>query len=415
MEGLEIPGEEKDRVPRGRRGTQALLRLVLLVLVLGLGGYLVWRGGWLGVLFWLLMIIFLIEHSVGILFALHDEPGSRWYGFRFWVSSVFLGSLAVQMVRQKDLEVKTVRPAGPLASLFARLGAPAIVVIENGLAAVFERSGKFTRVHGPGIVYTRRFERVAHVIDLRPQLRQAEIKDIQTRDGLKFDIKPLWVLFQVATEYPQQADYGYSEQAVLDLVYRGGLLYNEKGEPIEWGRRVVGMIEYHLRQVASQHDLLELVRGDGNKSARQSFLQEVTEAARSDLQRRGVHLVGIDMGDVEVPGEIRALLALPIRKEVDLGWARTQREAVIGISTGLRRAMAQIEGAIPKEAGQQSYLLLNLMATLGAILEKFLQLAQPYYREGREELEKPAEEGRPALRPGITKPEAGAAGKREGG
>ncbi len=415
MEDLEIPEEERDRVPRDRRGIRLLLRLGLIILVLGLGGYLVWQGGWLGVLFWLLMIIFLIEHSVGILFALHDEPGSRWYGFLFWVSSAFLGSPAVQMVRQKDLEVKTVRPAGPLASLFARLGAPAIVVIENGLAAVFERSGKFTQVHGPGIVYTRRFERVAHVIDLRPQLRQAEIKDIQTRDGLKFDIKPLWVLFQVATEYPQQADYGYSEQAVLDLVYRGGLLYNEKGERIEWGRRVVGMIEYHLRQVASRYDLLALVQGDGGRNARQNFLQEVTEAARSDLQRCGVHLVGIDMGDVEVPGEIRALLALPIRQRVDLGWARTQRSAVIGISEGLRQAMDRIKEAIPEEAGQRSYLLLNLMATLGSVLEKFLELARPYYREEREELEKPAEEGRPALRPGITKPEAGAAGKKEGG
>lgn len=415
MEDLEIPEEERGRGPRGRRGSQSLLRLGLIALVLGLGGYLVWRGGWLGVLFWLLMIIFLVEHSVGILFALYDEPRSRWYGFLFWVSSAFLGSLAVQMVRQKDLQVKTVQPAGPLASLFARLGAPAIVVIENGLAAVFERGGKFTRVHGPGLVYTRQFEHVAHVIDLRPQLRQAEIRDIQTRDGLKFDIKPLWVLFQVATEYPQQADYGYSEQAVLDLVYRGGLLYNEKREPIEWGRRMLGMIEYHLRQVASRYDLLDLVRGDGDRNARQSFLQEVTEAARSDLRGRGVHLVGIDIGDVEVPGEIRALLALPIRQKVDLGWARTQREAVIGISTGLRKAMAQVEGAIPQEAGQRSYLLLNLIATLGSVLEKFLQLARPYYREEREELEKPAEEGRPALRPGIMGPKAGAAGEKRGG
>ncbi len=415
MEGLEVPEEEKVRVPRGRRGFQLLLRLGWIGLLLGVGGYLVWRGGWLGVLFWLLMIIFLIEHSVGILFALYDEPGSRWYGFRFWISSVFLGSLAIQMVRQKDLQVKTVRPAGPLASLFARLGAPAIVVIENGLAAVFERSGKFTRVHGPGIVFTRRFERVAHVIDLRPQLRQAEIKDIQTRDGLKFDIKPLWVLFRVATEYPQRADYGYSELAVLDLVYRGGILYNEKGEPVEWGRRVLGMVEYHLRQVAAQYELLDLVRGDKDRNARQSFLQEMTERARSDLQQRGVYLIGIDMGDVEVPGEIRALLALPIRQKVDLGWARTQREAVIGISEGLRKAMAQIGKAIPEDTGQKSYLLLNLMATLGSVLEKFLQLARPYYREEHERLGKPAEEGRPTLGPGVGGSGAEAAGEKEGG
>lgn len=411
MEGLEVPEEEKVRVPRGKRVIQLIFRLGLIGLLLGVGGYLVWRGGWPGVLFWLLMIIFLIEHSVGILFALYDEPGSRRHGFLFWISSVFLGSLAVQMVRQKDLEVKTVRPAGPLAPLFARLGAPAIVVIENGLAAVFERSGKFTRVHGPGIVYTRRFERVAHVIDLRPQLRQAEIKDIQTRDGLKFDIKPLYALFQVATEYPQRADYGYSEQAILDLIYRGGLLYNEKGEPVEWGRRVLGVIEYHLRRVAAQHDLLELVQGDSNKNARENFRQEVTEAARADLQQCGVRLVGIDMGEVGMPDEIHALLALPIRQKVDIGWAQTQRDAVIGISEGLRKAMGQIKKAIPQDTGQKSLLLLNLMSTLGAILEKFLQLARPYYHEGPERLEKP--EGRPAIGPGETG--TGEGGKKAGG
>ncbi len=414
MEDLEIPEEEKARKPRGRRGIRALLRLGFIGVLLVGGGYLVWQGGWMAFLVWLLMIIFLIEHSVGILFALYDEPSSRWYGFLFWVSSVFLGSLAIQIVRQKDLQVKTVRPAGPLAFLFARLGAPAIVVIENGLAAVFERSGKFSRVHGPGIVYTRRFERVVHVIDLRPQLRQAEIRDIQTRDGLKFHIKPLWVLFQVATEYPQRADYGYSEQAVLDLVYRGGLLYNEKGEPVEWGRRVLGMVEYHLRQVAAQYDLLDLVQGDRERNARQSFLQEVTVAARSELQRRGVYLVGIDVGDVEVPGEIRTLLALPIRQKVELGWAQTQRDAVMGISEGLRKAMTQIKQSIPRDTGQgqRSYLLLNLVAILGTVLEKFLQLARPYYEEEHKQLEKPVGEGRPAIGPGAG---VGEAGNKEGG
>ncbi|MGB9723816.1 MAG: SPFH domain-containing protein [Chloroflexia bacterium] len=402
--------EEQPRVPRGRQRFQLVLRLILILLLLGLGGYLIYRGGWPALLFWLLLIVFLIEHSVGILFALYDEPRSRWYGFLFWVASAFLGSLAVQMVRQKGLEVKTVRPAGPLAPLFARLGAPAIVVIENGLAVVFERSGKYTRVHGPGIVYTRRFERVAHVIDLRPQLRRAVIEGVQTRDGLKFDIKPLYVLFQVATAYPQQADYGYSEQAVLDLVYRGGLLYDEKGEPVEWGRRVLGMVEYHLRRVASRYDLLDLVRGDRARNARQSFLQEVTAAARPDLLQRGVNLIGVDMGAVSVPGEVQELLMLPVRHEVDIGWAHTQRDAVVGISEGLAQAIAQIEASIPVDATQtRPHLLLNLVSTLGTVLERFLQLVQPYH-EARKELPGPSgrvEEERAMGRAGMSGPSSG--------
>jgi len=399
LEDLEVSEEEKARAPRERKTLQLLGNLALILLVLGLGGYLVYRGGWPGILFWLLTIILLIEHSVGILFALYNEPRSRWYGFLFWISSFFLGSRGVQVVRQEDLKPRMVRPAGPLAALFAKLGAPAIVVIDNGLAVVLERSGKFTRVHGPGIVFTQRFERVAHVIDLRPQLRRADIEDIQTRDGLKFHIKPLYVLFQVATDYPQQADYGYSDQAVLDLVYRGGLLYNEKGERVEWGRRVLGAVEYHLRNVAAQKDLLELLQGTKDRNARKAFLQEVEDAARSDLRQRGVNLIGVDMGGMAVPSEVEELLMLPVRQEVDMGWAHTQRDAVLGISEGLAQAIAQIEESIPVEAAQaRSHLLLNLVATLGTVLERFLQLVQPYHEE-RRGLPRPKEEEKSAERP----------------
>ena len=158
----------------------------------------------------------------------------------------------------------------------------------------------------------------------------------------------------------------------------------------------------------------EMCIRDRNRNARRAFLQEVEEAARSDLRQRGVNLIGVDMGGMDIPEEVEELLVLPVRQEVDMGWAHTQRDAVVGISEGLAQAIAQIEESIPVEAAQtRSHLLLNLVATLGTVLERFLQLVQPYH-EARKGLPRPQEEERFGSRPGLPQTSSGSTEKKSG-
>lgn len=394
-----------------RRGNRlvALARLVLFFAALALFVLALWRGVWYAILAWLLTVVILVDTSVTVLFGAVGESSTRWYGFLYWLGTLFMGARGIQIVLASG-EVRPVQPRGPLASVFARLGSPAIVIIENGVAAVFERSGRFTRVHGPGIVFIRRYERVAHVVDLRPQVRRRRVDKIMTRDGLSFDVKRLEVIFEVATDFdPQKGEYSFSEEAVLDLVYRGGILY-EKGKEYDFGEGVEQAVEFYLRNVAARHALADLVRVDaesaaeglreegqlpeeallepglrgGLGSARMRLLEEVEKHARPALRQIGIRLKRVDIGQIKVPDELEELLTLPLKQDVHLGRAQTQREVIIGIAQGLNKAILTIKRSVRKEAGAATpHVVVNLTDTLQRIMDNFLQLTATY-REGPE-------------------------------
>jgi regulator of protease activity HflC (stomatin/prohibitin superfamily) len=360
---------------RGRQKIWAYIRLFLLITALVLAFYSTWKGQWLGIIALLLVMIFLVDNSVNVLFSIFDEKESRRYGFFFWLYSAFLGTRGIQLVRS-DGTKKQVRPTGPLAELFARLGAPGMIIIENGVAAVFERSGRFTRIAGPGVAFTTRYEFVAHVVDLRPQVRNRTILKIITRDGLSFDIDPLTAIFEIAADFdPQKGEYAFSEEALLDLVYRGGFIY-ENGATVEWGERVVGIIESFLRSVAAKHTLSQLVRARRG-SAREQFLNEIESLTRPALRQIGVRLKGIDLGRIALPKELEDYLSLELKRKVDLGRARTQREAIVNIAEGLNKALAAINEEVFEESGGATpQFLLNLAQILERTSRDFQRLTR---------------------------------------
>ncbi len=372
---------------------QASLRLVLIPLFFGLTFYAAWRGrGW-GVVALLLVVLFLIDNSVNVLFGMLDEKVNRRAGLRFWISNVFWGTRGIQLIRS-DGTIRPVRPVGPLAEIFARLGAPGMVIIENGVAVVFERSGKFTRVEKPGVAFTTRFEFPAHIIDLRPQVRSRSVKKVLTRDGLSFDIDPLDVLFEVGTDFDsKKGEYSFSEEAVLDLVYRGGKIH-QNGEAIEWGARVASLVESVIRQTAATRPFLQIVRSTRKGSARQQFIDEVVEQARPALRQIGVHLIGIDIGRISVPKEAEEYLALDLKRRVDVGMAEAQQQAITKIAKGLEEALSTISGVQPQ--GDASRLLIHLSQVLERTSRDFYQLVSPYrdIRIGRPFLLQEGKEGK---------------------
>ena len=361
--------EETDqKVPRRRMGRPfALLRLIFVVFALGFFIFCLWRGGILALLAWLVTVIVLVDTSVNVLFAMYDEPGSRRLGFLYWLFSILMGAQGAQIVTPGG-EIKAVRPAGPLANIFSRLGGPGMVVVNGGAAVVFERSGKFTRVKGPGLVWTKRFERVAKVIDLRRQVRGKEkgIENVQTRDGLSFNLDRPEVIFEPAAHFDaQRGEYAYSEEALLDLVFRGGFTYRD-GKAQEWGDQVFRIVEKHLRDVAASSRLLDLVKSDdAGVNPRAQFVQQVEDHARPELQQFGIQLVGLYLREISVPAEMRDVLVMPLRQE-----------AMLGISEGLQKAIDQINTAMKRDLGEaRPHLLVNLTETLGHLLQQTLRLA----------------------------------------
>jgi regulator of protease activity HflC (stomatin/prohibitin superfamily) len=79
-----------------------------------------------------------------------------------------------------------------------RLGGPGNVVIRPGNAVVFERRGEITRVAGPGVVQTKRFELIRQVVELKPKWASATLENVLTKDripltmtfGVGFQLEP---------------------------------------------------------------------------------------------------------------------------------------------------------------------------------------------------------------------------------
>ncbi len=354
-------------------------RAIAILLFLIISVLAAWQGKMYGVISWFLLAILLLDTSVNVLYGFFEEPGARGMGLRYWLANIFLGTPGTRIVSPSG-KITPTKPPGPIASTFAKLGALGQVVIENGAAVVFERGGKLTRVHGPGIVWVKRQEQIARIIDLRRQVRSRPVRKIMTRDGLCFNLSSLDGIFEISADFdPQRGEYSFSEEAVLDLVYRGGFMYLSGGQPIEWGERVMGSVEYHLRNIASTYDLEEVARLE-NGSARERFMNEIEARAIPAVRQYGVNLLGIDMGNVELPDDLQKYLSGELKKQVKLQWAEAQGEAIRRVADGLNQAIMTIKKNAAEGAGESKPLLLvNLVDMLERIWQDSLQLESPFH------------------------------------
>jgi regulator of protease activity HflC (stomatin/prohibitin superfamily) len=101
---------------------------------------------------------------------------TRWQAIRLLLSLVFNTSYPYYLV--EDGELTQSKPKGILPAL----GGPGVAVIKPYNAVVFERAGNITRIEGPGMFLTERFEFIKKIIDLRKQWIEFTAEDVLTRD-----------------------------------------------------------------------------------------------------------------------------------------------------------------------------------------------------------------------------------------
>ncbi|MGC8875309.1 MAG: SPFH domain-containing protein, partial [Chloroflexia bacterium] len=305
--------EEPQRM--GLRRLLAILRLLLIVVLLILILVELWKGRWYAVLAWLLTTLVLLDTSVNVFYSMFEDPGSRWLGLVFWIASFMLGMRGVQRINAEGKLVVT-RPQGPLGKLFAQFGVPGQLIIEGGMAAVLERLGEFTRVVGPGRHNLQRYERVAHVVDLRPQVRRIKVESVRTAEGLPFDIE-LEARFRIATTKDVSEDhqvsspgsdrpktpsgneqgtggskeqkriYDFSPEAIRGLVYDGGIVYDKEARKLEdWRDSVVRVIRQVVRDVSAALTVQSLLVSALPENAREQPQAPGTQGAEDRLSAR---------------------------------------------------------------------------------------------------------------------------------
>jgi hypothetical protein len=178
----------------------------------------------------------------------------------------------------------------------------------------------FSRVQGPGAIYTGPFERPQEVVDLRTQLRTTEV-NAQTQDGIS--IKAIvFAAFRVdrsaweAERYNRlvranpllqggmQADTGkanflYSPQRVRAVLGLGGVKTTTAEPPedasIRWDEQVMNLVGEAARQVLSEIPLSELWlpnrEEDGvGVSALDLIADKINDRVSAELQENGVQL-----------------------------------------------------------------------------------------------------------------------------
>ena len=201
-----------------------------------------------------------------------------------------------------------------LDSPIVQIGGPGVVDVHLENAALFEKVDGIPRVVAPTSdrsLILDGFERLRQVVDLRDQVVEMTVSG-RTQDGIPITAKDVRLVFSIYRG-GQRSDpnevfvqpYPFSEQAVMDLVY--------KQECGPWVEGLRSMIRRELVQFIAQHTLSEFLT-TANTDVQTSSLvprEELSDlfldfaSGFSDRAReRGVELQWIGVGTWVLPSQI---------------------------------------------------------------------------------------------------------------
>lgn len=193
------------------------------------------------------------------------------------------------------------------------VGVPGIILARSHHAVGITGGFQFSRVAGPGIVFTNRFERPNKIIDLRTQIRSSEVEAI-SKDGVLFKAI-LVIIFSVDKENWTQelyvnltmenpmlkggkntdhtaGSYPFSSRRVRTVILLSSASDSSSTET-DWDFWVMGQVESIAQRVLAQRKLNDLWiprnPNDGS-SAITEISEEIFNKAQFPLLRQGVRL-----------------------------------------------------------------------------------------------------------------------------
>jgi regulator of protease activity HflC (stomatin/prohibitin superfamily) len=194
------------------------------------------------------------------------------------------------------------------------LGGPTFLIIMDGFAAYLEHGNRFSRVVGSGfpIPYLDARETIKSIVDLRPQVREADVS-AWTNDGIKFTIR-VRVEFQIDPDPRQNHGnaklvYPYNEKAVRKAVEFTAVRFRDnKFEESDWRDGTMGSIKGLLaHHIYSFHfdELFMSIEGNGQILSTGVMNGLLEKANRHLREAAGVKVLSIQIIDIAIPAEIR--------------------------------------------------------------------------------------------------------------
>jgi hypothetical protein len=218
-------------------------------------------------------------------------------------------------------------------SPFNSFSAPGLVWLRSHQAAAFTSGVNFTRVEGPRVVFTKPYERLFEVVDLRTHLRSNKI-EVVSKDGVRFKAV-VFASFAMDREkwnpqtynllYHQTPSFLHANKpdANLDGIFpfsrsriqaaikmRGKTsTVPEEQKSIYWDERVFNQVEVTASHILSERKFDELwhpINDGPGISALDEIADQMRERLAQDLLTHGVRLfaarvVAFDFSEYQAP------------------------------------------------------------------------------------------------------------------
>jgi regulator of protease activity HflC (stomatin/prohibitin superfamily) len=270
-------------------------------------------GRWMGLIFFSMPLI-LVYYATLYWFAmviipandpdskliLFDKKNETWQ--RFVIFIWYTWGMQYPMNAVSDEWGREIPPTRISGSPFRKAGEPGIIFTHAHQVVGITAGTDFSRVDGPGTVFTKRFERPLEIVDLRRQVRISKIEAF-TKDGIRFNPR-LFMVFKVNDSSPDHTNgsFPYSKKWVRRLLKLTGVMQTQpnKKTPIRWDEMVVKQIEQTAQQTLSKRTLDELWKPQDSAKFDSAFV-EIREQIKSALQQR-LEEEGITIFTVAMPG-----------------------------------------------------------------------------------------------------------------
>ncbi len=237
---------------------------------------------------------------------------------RFWVFFWYTWGLqhSLQVVSSDDPSGRTVE-ARISGNVFNDTGKPGIIWLKSHQAAALTVGINFSRVEGPRVVFTKPYERLLEIVDLRTQIRSREI-DAISKDGVRFRASVLASFTLDRDQWTRTTYHNIEDRKVMLLKtkaldsnldgrfpfastrVRSSLMMRGKTstEPelqkvIYWDERVLNQVEVIASRVLSDRKFDELWkpnREEPDASALDEIAAKIKNQAYPELLAQGVRI-----------------------------------------------------------------------------------------------------------------------------
>jgi len=220
---------------------------------------------------------------------------------------------------------------------------PALVVVNDGNAAVMEQAGKLTRIVGPGITMAKPWEFVRTVVDLTEQQEKVEVAKALTRDSIPLHLE-IHVFYRVYVD-PNALKSAGKHEYLDETIRRAVLTVKDWREAVKISAESVTRDVISLFYLDDLYDPREGVPTYGVSSPRLRLQREIRNRLNSVVTNWGIRVETIQMGRIEVPEEVRTTMLNKWQAEWDkqATVSRGEGEAMVYAIREKARAQAQVQ------------------------------------------------------------------------